>query len=161
MTRASKTLRSKSVAQRFWEKVAKVESGCWEWQDGKDENGYGRFAGLERCAHRMAWVLINGSIPSGLYICHKCDNPSCVNPDHLFVGTPRDNTQDMLKKGRDGIRGTRHGKAKLTPEQVAEIFDALYGDAEYVDTYQLGKKYGVSVSTIMSIATGRRYHHGV
>lgn len=94
---------------RFWAKVhilSPIE--CWEWQSGKDPNGYGRFGiGPDRSnitprlAHRVAWELAVGPIPEGRHLCHHCDNPGCVNPAHLFIGTAGDNMRDMARKGRN------------------------------------------------------------
>lgn len=86
---------------RFWAKVEKGE-GCWEWQGARHPHGYGqvRIAGICVFAHRYSWQLANGPIPGGLNVCHHCDNPKCVRPDHLFLGTQRDNLQDMAGKGR-------------------------------------------------------------
>lgn len=87
--------------ESFWARVHKTE-GCWFWESTKNHNGYGivsRRAG-NTLAHRVAWTLTHGEIQDGLYVCHKCDTPPCVNPDHLFLGTQKDNVQDMIKKGR-------------------------------------------------------------
>lgn len=87
---------------RFWEK-ALLGDGCWEWQAARDRKGYGRYApikGKAVFAHRFAWEWMNGPIPIGLHICHHCDNPRCVRPDHLFAGTAGDNVRDAKTKGR-------------------------------------------------------------
>lgn len=85
----------------FWKHVKKGP-GCWEWQGTRDRAGYGQAkAGRKTVrAHRLSWRIHRGVIPDGFIICHKCDNPPCVRPDHLFVGTHQDNSQDMMNKGR-------------------------------------------------------------
>ncbi len=92
------------LAERFWSKVVRGE-GCWIWAASVDDHGYGRF-GIGRLriepAHRVAWMVANGPIPDGLSVLHRCDNPPCVRPDHLFLGTQRDNMRDMIAKGRGG-----------------------------------------------------------
>jgi len=95
----------------------KKSTGCWLWYGTLFEQGYGRF-GAER-AHRIMWKLLNGSIPDGLYILHKCDVRNCVRPNHLFLGTAKDNMQDCLQKGRfRAVSGNQHGLRKH-PEKVA------------------------------------------
>jgi hypothetical protein len=91
-----------SLIKRFWEKVEKTEY-CWIWKASKNKQGYGRFgvsAGKAVNAPRVSWTILKGDIPEDNFICHKCDNPSCVNPDHLFIGTRQDNIDDMMKKKR-------------------------------------------------------------
>jgi len=125
-------------------------------------NGYGelRLDGETRYAHRVAYELIYGSIPQGLFVLHRCDNPPCVNPDHLFLGTMRDNVQDAVKKGRH-ILGERVGVAKLTSEQVREI----RARARYVprkhgsNLASLAQEYGVSPTEISRILRRKRWGH--
>lgn len=110
---------------RFWPKVLPVESGCWEWQAFRCGNGYGRFSGYgcgKILASRFVYELCVGPIPFGLKVLHRCDNPSCVNPAHLFLGTMKDNSEDMVRKGRHRNQNTakpicKHGHS-LTPDNV-------------------------------------------
>jgi hypothetical protein len=103
---------SDPLGERFWRRVNKTEN-CWEWACGVGPNGYGylnhRLSRITRPrllqAHRISYELNIGQVPAGMIVCHKCDNRICVRPDHLFVGTYKDNMQDMLRKGRGGMRG--------------------------------------------------------
>lgn len=119
--------------ERFWSKVVKAgPDDCWEWSACKDRDGYGDFRygpdrGSKRVrAHRFAYELHHGSIPVGAHILHRCDNPPCVNPAHLFAGSNADNVSDKMAKGRGRWQiGTGHGNAKLTEDDVENI-RALY-----------------------------------
>lgn len=86
---------------KFWKNV-KITDSCWEWQRGTNSKGYGavKIQNKTYSAHRVSWTLFNGDIPEGMFVCHHCDNPKCVNPEHLFIGTQKDNMQDKCKKGR-------------------------------------------------------------
>jgi hypothetical protein len=95
-------VRSASPLERFSARTVITASGCWEWQGATDPNGYGRISwpGFPALVHRAMWVTMYGPIGAGLFVCHRCDNPPCVNPDHLFLGTRLDNIRDMVEKGR-------------------------------------------------------------
>lgn len=130
---------------RFWSKVdVGFPAECWPWRAQINENGYGVFQGGK--AHRTAFQILKGPIPDGEVVCHRCDNPVCCNPDHLFAGTQLDNVRDMIAKGRNrNALGERHHRAKLTDKQVAEI------RASDATGAQLAKLYGVAQSTISGI----------
>lgn len=137
--------------ENFWAKVDK-SGECWNWTAFKSK-GYGYIQcgqGNSVRAHRFSWVLHNGEIPEGMLVCHKCDNPSCVRPDHLFLGTPLDNVVDMLSKGRNvSCPGISNGSSKLTPEQVR----AIYLDPR--TNVEIGKAYGIA-SSLASLIRLRR-----
>lgn len=101
-----RTYPRKPLEERFWGKVQKSETGCWLWIGHKTKLGYGIFADHEpsrwriHFAHRISYRLTVGEIPNGLFICHHCDVPACVRPDHLFLGTQADNMADMRRKGK-------------------------------------------------------------
>ncbi|MCK5614319.1 HNH endonuclease [Candidatus Pacearchaeota archaeon] len=86
----------------LFDKCVRTDSGCWEWSGATNKDGYGvtRYDGVSQLAHRAAYIWLNGSIPNDMCVCHNCDNPKCINPAHLFIGTQQDNMDDMAKKGR-------------------------------------------------------------
>lgn len=145
----------------FWEHVIKHDEGCWGWVGCKSKYGYGRIR-VDHCdlvASRMSWMIHFGEIPEGLWILHHCDNPECTRPEHLFLGTAKDNAQDCLAKGRHkSVRGENVGVHKLTWEQVRQIRKD-YTPVE-VSCYTLAKKYGVSHDAIWKIVTNRRWLEG-
>jgi len=127
---------------------------CWNWNGSKDKDGYGIFfmsGGKER-AHRFSYKHHYQSDPIDLMVCHHCDNPSCVNPAHLFLGTAKDNLQDALQKGRFAI-GDLNGRSKLTSDQVKELLDSTESGAA------LAKKWGVNRSTINRIRRGQGWRN--
>ena len=140
---------------RFWARVrigSAVE--CWEWS-GHTNRSYGhpRWYGRKEYAHRIAWMLTYGD-PGSLDVLHRCDNPPCCNPAHLFLGTQADNNRDMTNKGRNrGLRGERHPAAKLTASQVAAI-RATYATGTTTQE-ALGARYGVGQYAISRIVRGK------
>lgn len=136
------------------------KSGCWEWQ-GIKRNGYGRTIvgsrkdGTRRSvsSHRLAYEVWNGEIPNGYEVCHKCDNPSCINPDHLFVGTRQDNINDRESKGRNVTKiGEEQTRSKLTKKSVK---DARWERAYKGTSFQkLATKYGVNKKTMQNAIKG-------
>lgn len=155
----NKNLKStKPLADRFWEKVDKSAGpdGCWPWLGARDTFGYGRIrtsdGGIDG-SNRIAWELINGPIPHdgshhGICVLHKCDNPGCCNPKHLFLGNMGTNVRDMTQKNR-------HGMMKLTPEQVVEI-RSLKDKMTY---REIGDLYGVSHQMVYFIMTRQSWRH--
>ena len=141
---------AKSLA-RYWSKVKKTDDGCWEWVGSRQQRGDGnlRAAGRDYLAHRVSWEIAHGPIPAGMLICHHCDNPPCVRPDHLFLGTQADNIRDMFNKGR-----SRGSQSKLSAKQVAEIRRARQSGEK---VRVLARLYGVHRNTIYALISGRTY----
>lgn len=145
---------------RFWSKVElRGPEECWLWTDGKSLKGYGsmNMGGKTSQAHRVVWMLTHGSIPTGLLVCHRCDNPPCCNPRHLFVGSSADNTHDMVAKGRLYTpRGEENGLAKLTAAKVREA-RALH--AAGVGLSELARRLGVDRSNISRAVNRKSWRH--
>jgi len=147
-----------SLETRFWKKVQKLgKEDCWPWLGAQNGRGYGHIWGgnhIKLCkSHRVSYELYNGQIPEEIDVCHTCDNPLCVNPNHLFLGTTKDNMQDMVKKGRGKYnqKGELNNKAKLTIGDVAFIREA--GNSG-VRNYQLSFMLGVSSNTTSRASRG-------
>lgn len=131
------------------------ESGCWLWDGRLTDRGYGA-SGRRGKAHRRAWEIFRGPIPSGQCVCHACDVRPCVNPAHLFLGTHADNNRDAARKGRTvNPRGELHGRSKLTAEQVAAIRSEYRPGVRGLGFKALGGRYGVSHTTVERIVAGR------
>lgn len=150
-----------NTESQFWKMVDK-SGACWRWTAGKTAAGYGSLAwhGKTALAHRLAWEFTMGPIPIGLYVCHRCDVCDCVNPAHLFLGTQRDNLQDMVRKGRhrgpkpsDHLRGEAHPAAKLTEELVRILRAAPKGKIS-----ETARALGVNKWTAFD-AVKRRWKH--
>lgn len=141
--------------------ASKPESGCWEWSGCLNSRGYGCFCiggkGKTMLAHRVAmWMMTNERPPDDLMVCHACDNPRCVRPDHLFLGTAKDNGADMVAKGRS-TAGEKSGRAKLTKDQATSIRLAPYS---YGVGVQLAREFGVTAEHVYSIRAGRVRREG-
>ncbi len=152
--------------KRFWSKVDK-SGECWLWTASRKPNGYGQFTKkpLVFYAHRVAYEATYGPIPDGLNVCHRCDNPPCVRPDHLFLGTPLDNTRDKIAKGRarygrggGGVRhrGEQSPQSKLTETTVRAIRRAYACGAHQAS---LAREYGVSARAIAFAVQGITWAH--
>lgn len=147
--------------ERFWPKVRKAR-GCWLWTANTFGYGYGGFsvAGRRHPAHRVLWTHLHGPIYQGLYVLHSCDNPPCVNPAHLWLGTHTDNMHDMIGKGRFKVS---RGAARLTQEEAAAIRDAyavaLAGGRKYAPRGLCGalaERYGVTAGHISRLGHNRQ-----
>lgn len=158
---------SRSLEERFWEKVDKQgPEECWEWQAATHRHGYGAFGvggrdGKMARAHRISYKLHKGPIPDGCYVLHHCDNPPCVNPDHLYVGTQTDNMQDAVERdrgvGSPGMPGETHPQAKVTEADVREMRQRY--EEEPVSQYDLADQYGLTQSTVSDILRREIWDH--
>ena len=149
---------------RFWHFVdKKSEEECWNWTGNKRGNGYGQFSVGKKSqgsegAHRISWRMHNSNkeIPKGWHVMHKCDNPSCVNPSHLTIGTAKQNTQDMIAKGRKRTvspKGEGNGKSLLNEEQVRLIRSSTLSHAA------IARELGVSPNCVRGVRIGRTWTH--
>lgn len=143
---------------RFWKYVKKTPT-CWAWDGCTNETGYGLIncpPNKNRKAHRISWEMKNGPIPSGLWILHKCDNPPCVNPEHLFLGNRIMNMKDMVQKGRSCI-GERHGQAILRSDQIVVIREK-YLSGNFTQQC-LANEFKVHIMTINAIVNRKNWAH--
>lgn len=149
--------RGMTVAQKleFWSRPDS-STGCVQWVGNKNRSGYGliQINGKGWAAHRLAWVNARGSIPQGMYVCHTCDNRLCINPAHLFLGTAKTNSDDMIAKGRKVVvRGEQAGTAKLSESEARAIL------ADERPHKEIAAQYGVTHSAISMIKSGRNWPH--
>jgi hypothetical protein len=142
-----------AVSDRIWNKIDK-SGDCWNWTAALHGKGYGavQFEGRIQNAHRVIWKLVNGPIPSGYEICHKCDNPRCCRPDHLFLGTSSENKADCIAKGRHA-RGERNGRSVLSQLIVSSII------ADSRSQQDIAASFGINQSTVSRLKTRKRWKH--
>jgi hypothetical protein len=146
------------LADRFWAKVDTLDlDGCWPWTGSRSPKGYGQFMWSDRKpkrAQRIAYTFAFKPIPAGLLVCHACDTPACCNPEHLFLGTHKDNTADMVRKGRaKGAQGVVHRAARLTEEQVRQIRAADGPNCE------IAVRFGISDPHVSNIRARKKWKH--
>lgn len=144
-----------TLASRFWKKVNKAD-GCWEWTGHTSPHGYGMIAvaGGKRSAHRVAYELHRGTIPIGLSVRHTCDNPLCVNPAHLVLGTAQDNVDDRVTRGRSrNLAGEAHALSKLSDSAVRVI------RASPLTLGELAAIFGVAKSAICKVRKFQTWKH--
>ncbi len=146
------------IKERFWNKVRKTPY-CWIWKAGLNSSGYGQFYATgfkERRAHRFSFLMTFGRLPQKISVLHTCDNPKCVNPFHLFLGTQKDNLLDMNKKGRN-IKGELCHQSKLTKKDVLKI-RKLYASKKHSQS-MLGRMFRVTRESIRDIVNRKNWKH--
>ena len=144
-----------TTEERFNAQYSKHFNGCWIWHGTKVTRGYGQISSNGKIwrAHRLSWALHKGNIPAGVLVLHKCDNPSCVNPEHLFLGSVQDNVDDRIKKGRSA-RGSNMGSSKLTEANVHAIRERL----SHAETHaSIAASFDVTESAVSHIAAGHSW----
>lgn len=141
--------------------ISGPSTACWEWQAGLNKDGYGRFKvrNHDELAHRVSYTIHHGPIPNYRLVCHSCDNPGCVNPKHLWLGSCGDNTQDMMRKGRHrcaGAAGDSNPRAVLSEDEALQIIDLIM---QGLNNKQIAARFGVAHSTISCIRRGKSWKH--
>lgn len=152
---------SEHALKRFRDKIniPEVENDCWEWISGVDKNGYGNFwaNGKNVRAHRFAYQIFKGKIPKSLLVCHSCDNPGCVNPAHLKLGTNQDNMNDMVLRNRQA-KGKDIGLSILSEEQVRDILTRI-NNSQFKSTVEVASAYKIDSTCINKILDGTSWKH--
>lgn len=159
-TRSTKGKIKISFEDRFWSKVNKKDQDeCWVWQGAKEAQGYGKLAttGAQKGmkAHQASYKIHFGEIPKGLCVCHKCDNPPCVNPNHLFLGTHAENMRDKVLKGREyDRRGEKNPNVKITWKKVAEVIRLVKSGKTQVEVAGM---FDLSQNAVSRIVSGKSW----
>lgn len=149
--------RSTDPIERLWKGVKKTNF-CWAWEGASNSFGHGQMSikGKKVYVHRLSYEIYFGNIPDGFYVCHTCDNPACVKPTHLYIGTIKDNVSDCHKKGRfKPLLGSKNPKTKLSKDHVEEI-RCLY-ESSSISQIQLARKYGVSQTAVSAILRNKTW----
>jgi hypothetical protein len=152
--------RAQLVTDRFWSKVEKIPfHECWEWVGARCDKGYGRIdrSGILERAHRVAYEILVGDIPAGQHVLHRCDNPGCVRPDHLFLGSNARNMADKVSKGRQR-KGEQIPSSRLTAKDVSRIRERSRSGESYS---ALARAFGVTRPAIRDAVTRRQWAHVV
>lgn len=139
---------------RFWDKVERTNT-CWNWIGSLTDRGYGEFVvnKKKRKAHILSWMDFHQADTNGLCVCHTCDNPKCVNPEHLYLGTPQDNMNDKVARNRQSkMPGESHPMAKLSREDIINIRNDRRSSRD------IGKEYGISHSHVLRIKKGEKWN---
>ena len=149
----ARKLATGTARERFNSRYKVADNGCWEWTAHRDADGYGMLFENSRAvrAHRFSIQYLKGLDPADKVVCHSCDNPGCVNPEHLFLGDPVDNVRDMISKGRDKIQGERNNRARLSWGDVETIRNSSESSSV------LAVRFGVSLTSIKNVRSGKTW----